>query len=215
VVDDDPYGALRFSGVDEPPLTATSLVRIGTVSKVLAPGLRVGWIVGPPSVVDACVRLKQAADLHSSTLSQHVVATLLRDESWFAGHLSFIRELYRARAETLLAALREHFGDRIEIAPVRGGLFAWITFTDGTDTDELLAHAIGHRVAFVPGSSFSAEPRHRHAARLCFASLPTSALADAVGRLAAAHQSVERSHEVDDAHHEPEHDHERSQLLRR
>ena len=121
LVDDDPYGELRFAGQAVPPLAAPSLVRVGTVSKVLAPGLRVGWMVGPPWLIDACVRLKQATDLHTSTLTQCVALDLLRDAEWFAEHLSFIRGLYRERAHTLIDALTDRFGDRVAIAPVHGG----------------------------------------------------------------------------------------------
>jgi 2-aminoadipate transaminase len=215
VIDDDPYGALRFSGSALAPIDAAQCVRVGTVSKVLAPGLRVGWMIGPPWLVDACVRLKQTADLHTSSLSQRLVVALLEDEVWFTEHLVYLRELYRLRARTLVDALHDQFGDRVSIAPVAGGLFAWTTFTDGTDTDALLERAIAHNVAFVPGSSFSSEARHRHAARLCFASLPPAGLVDAVARLAAAHRSAEGAHEIDHTDDEPEDDHERAQLLRR
>jgi 2-aminoadipate transaminase len=186
LVDDDPYGELRFAGQAVPPIAAPSLVRVGTVSKVLAPGLRVGWMVGPTWLVDACVRLKQATDLHTSTLSQCVALELLRDREWFAEHLSFLRGLYRDRAQTLVDTLTDRLGDRITIAPVHGGLFAWVRFVDGTDADDLFARAIGHGVAFVPGSSFSVDPAHRAAARLCFASLPPARLVDAVDRLTTA-----------------------------
>src|SRR5207237_3848961 len=132
--------------------------------KVLAPGLRVGWMVGPTWLVDACVRLKQATDLHTSTLTQAVVLELLRDRDWYAQHVSFLRQLYRERAQTLIGALTDRFAGRVTIAPVEGGLFAWVRFVDGTDTDDLFAHAVGHGVAFVPGSSFSLDQRHRDSA---------------------------------------------------
>jgi 2-aminoadipate transaminase len=186
LVDDDPYGELRFAGQVEPPLAAPSLVRVGTVSKVLAPGLRVGWMVGPPWLIDACVRLKQATDLHTSTLTQCVALDLLRDTEWFAEHLSLLRRLYRERAHTLVDAMTDHFGDRVVIAPVRGGLFAWVRFVDGTDAEELFARAVERGVAFVPGSSFTLDGGQRDALRLCFASLPPAHLVDAVDRLAAA-----------------------------
>jgi 2-aminoadipate transaminase len=186
IVDDDAYGELRFAGQPVPPLAAPSLVRVGTVSKVLAPGLRVGWMVGPTWLVDACVRLKQATDLHTSTLTQCVALELLRDAEWFAEHLAFIRGLYRERAHTLIDALTDRFGERVAIAPVRGGLFAWVRFVDGTDTDELFSRAVGRGVAFVPGSSFTLDGGHRDTLRLCFASLPPARLVDAVDRLHAA-----------------------------
>ena len=186
IVDDDPYGELRFDGQAVAPIAAAQLVRVGTVSKVLAPGLRVGWMVGPPWLIDACVRLKQATDLHTSTLTQSVALDLLGDSAWFEEHLSFIRGLYRERAHTLIGALTERFGHRVAIAPVHGGLFAWVRFVDGTDADELFARAVDHGVAFVPGSSFSLDECHRDTARLCFASLPPARLVVAVDRLALA-----------------------------
>lgn len=186
LVDDDPYGELRFAGHAVAPLAAPSLVRVGTVSKVLAPGLRVGWMVGPPWLIDSCVRLKQATDLHTSTLTQCVALDLLRDAEWFAEHLSFLRGMYRERAHTLIDALTDRFGDRVAIAPVHGGLFAWVRFVDGTDADVLFARAVGRGVAFVPGSSFTLDGGQRDAMRLCFASLPPAQLVDAVDRLALA-----------------------------
>jgi 2-aminoadipate transaminase len=213
IVDDDPYGDLRFAGKAVTPIDAPSLVRVGTVSKVLAPGLRVGWMVGPTWLVDACVRLKQATDLHTSTLNQYVVLELLRDRDWFAEHLSFLRRLYRDRAQALVDALTERFGDRLDIAAVEGGLFAWIRFVDGTDADRLFTRAVGRGVAFVPGSSFCLDAGQRHSARLCFASLPPARLVDAVDRLFAA--SEERALQVDDPHGEPEDDDHEAQLLGR
>jgi len=216
LVDDDPYGELRFAGQPVPSLAAPSLVRVGTVSKVLAPGLRVGWMVGPAWLVDACIRLKQATDLHTSTLTQCVALELLHDAEWFAEHLSFIRALYRERAHTMIDALMDRFGDRIAIAPVDGGLFAWVRFVDGTDADELFIRAVGRGVAFVPGSSFSLDGSQRDAARLCFASLPPVRLVDAVDRLAAAAAgSEEGAVEVDHRDGEAEDDHDAAQLLRR
>ena len=183
LVDDDAYGELRFAGQPVAPLAAASLVRVGTVSKVLAPGLRVGWMVGPTWLVDACVRLKQATDLHTSTLTQCVALDLLRDAEWFAEHLAFIRGLYRERAHTLIEALTDRFGERVAITPVHGGLFAWVRFVDGTDTDELFERAVDRGVAFVPGSAFTLDGGYRDTLRLCFASLPPAILVDAVDRL--------------------------------
>ena len=105
---------------------------------------------------------------------------------WFAEHLAFIRGLYRERAHTLIGAVTERFGHRVTIAPVHGGLFAWVRFVDGTDADELFARAVDHGVAFVPGSSFTLDGGQRDAPRLCFASLPPARLVDAVDRLALA-----------------------------
>ena len=216
IIDDDPYGELRFGGQAVAPIDAPSLIRVGTVSKVLAPGLRVGWIIGPPWLVNTCARLKQATDLHTSTLSQCLALELLRDTDWLAEHLAFLRELYRVRAYALVSALQDRLADRITIAAVEGGLFAWIRFVDGTDTDDLFARAVQQGVAFVPGSSFSLDDRHRDAARLCFASLPPARLVEAVDRLAtaAASASAKGAHQIDHPDHGAEADHHEPQLLR-
>jgi len=148
-----------------------------------------------------------------------VALDLLRDAEWFAEHLAFIRGLYRERAHTLIEALTDRFGERVAIAPVRGGLFAWVRFVDGTDTDELFERAVGRGVAFVPGSAFTLDGGHRDTLRLCFASLPPASLVDAVDRLHAAAVSLSGSGEgadqVDHGDHEPEDDHDEAQLLRR
>jgi 2-aminoadipate transaminase len=167
-------------------------------------------------------------------LSQCVALELLRDREWFAEHLSFLRALYRDRAQTLVDTLTDRLGDRITIAPVHGGLFAWVRFVDGTDADDLFARAVGHGVAFVPGSSFSVDAAHRAAARLCFASLPPARLVDAAARLPTAATECsggalrvstpvkrqqngslgEGAVEVDDGDRGTEDDHDEAQLLR-
>ena len=155
LIDDDPYGDLRFASTG-PPMTGRHSFASAPF-EVLSPGR--GSADGRADVaLDACVRLKQATDLHTSTLNQRVALDLLRDREWLAEHLSFIRALYRERAYTLIDTLTARLGDRITIAPVRGGLFAWVRFVDGTDADELFTRAVVHGVAFVPGSSFSTDP---------------------------------------------------------
>jgi 2-aminoadipate transaminase len=147
-------------------------------------------MVGPPAVIDAATRLKQAADLHTPSLTQLIVATLLRDEPRQAAHLDDVRALYRARSAALHASLREHLGDHLDVRPTTGGMFVWATATDGTDTDALFDRAVAHGVAFVPGSAFSLEPGHfRDAMRLSFATLEPEQLDVAVARLAAAWRS--------------------------
>jgi 2-aminoadipate transaminase len=162
------------------------VVHIGSSSKVLAPGLRIGWLTGPADVLDAVVRLKQAADLHTPTWNQLVVAHLLGDGHQPA-HLERLRREYRRRSHVLHRALDERLGARVRVERADGGMFLWVTAVDGTDTDALLRRAIRAGVAFVPGSAFSVDPGAGPAsttARLSFATLPDERLREAATRLA-------------------------------
>jgi 2-aminoadipate transaminase len=193
VVEDDPYGLLAFDG--EPPLPLAAhgerVVRLGSASKVLAPSLRVGWLVAPPVLAAAVERLKQSTDLCGSSLTQMITAELLADESWFAAHVDGVRRENRRRAAALTAAVDAEFGAAVTRSTPTGGMFCWLQFTDGTDTAELLRTALEHGVGFVPGGAFAVDAGTalRSAARLCFATYPPDLLTEAVRRLArAAHR---------------------------
>jgi len=190
VVDDDPYRELgdgpapaRLRSFVPPHLAVT----LGSFSKTLAPGLRVGWVHGPSWLVEPLTRLKQSSDLHTSTLSQRVVASLVQDEDWFASHLRTVRTRNLHRAEVLVDELDRQLGAQVRVMLPRGGMFVWATFPAlATDSDELLAAALRTGVAFVPGSAFDHLGRASRSARLCFATLPDDALREAVARLAHA-----------------------------
>ncbi len=178
VIEDDAYGALGF--VDAPPLplgidAPDVVVTLGTVSKVLAPGLRVGWARAPQVVRDAIVRAKQASDLHTSSLSQTIVADAFADRAFLAGHLELIRTRYASRAAALAGALDE---PGVSFNPPRGGLFVWARL-DGVDTASLLERAIANNVMFVPGHAFAVDEPWAQHARLSFATLPEPTLRDA------------------------------------
>jgi len=193
VLEDDPYRDLWFdeaaAGLAPVADHGELVVRIGSASKVLAPGLRVGWAIGPRPIVAAAVRLKQAADLHTGGLDQLVVAHLLADEAAHLAHLQRARRTYARRAAALGRALEEALGDRLALPPVRGGLFLWGRATDGTDTTALLPRAVAGGVAFVPGSAFAVGPGgdgHADRLRLSFASVGPDQAEEAAARLAAA-----------------------------
>ncbi|MCB1006378.1 MAG: PLP-dependent aminotransferase family protein, partial [Acidimicrobiales bacterium] len=154
IVEDDPYGALRFAGAPVAPLAERTerAVRLGTASKTLAPGLRVGWALLPPWLRDPVVRAKQAVDLHTSTLDQLVVADLLADEEFTAAHLARLRSTYERRCRALVSALARLGGGRFEVTPPDGGMFAWVALhrSLGLTADELLPAALDAGVAFVP-----------------------------------------------------------------
>jgi 2-aminoadipate transaminase len=179
VIADDPYGELRFSGTRPPALRGSRVIQLGTTSKTLAPGLRVGWMIAPVDVARAVVRLKQATDLHTSTFAQLVAADLLGDVTWFETHLARLRQMYRDRAATLFEALP----DGVDAQPPTGGMFVWATVAGGStvlDVAALLAAAVETGVAFVPGSAFGGPA---NSMRLSYSSLSPAELVVAAERL--------------------------------
>lgn len=188
VVEDDPYGELRWEG-ERPPALATysdRVVALGTTSKILAPGLRVGWVVAPPPLAARLTTVKQAADLHTSSLGQQVATAVLTRPGFLEGHLKGLRDRYRTQSRALLGALERRLGDRILVHAPEGGMFLWGRLRDGTDTAALLPAAVAAGVAFVPGTAFAVEDDHRHGLRLTFATADPETLVEAVDRLARA-----------------------------
>jgi 2-aminoadipate transaminase len=181
VVDDDAYHALWF---DVPPpasigtLDEDRVVSLGSCSKVLAPGLRVGWMCAPRWLREVLVRVKQACDLHTSSVTQAIALDVLADEAFMGAHLDGLRAAYVSKARVLeraLAGCGEGWSSR-------GGMFLWRHF-DGVDADGLLASAIAQRVAFVPGSAFAVDQSWRTYARLSFATLDDATLVSAAATL--------------------------------
>ena len=187
IVEDDPYRLLRYDGSDLASLGARSdrVISLGSASKTIAPGLRVGWIVAPSWLVEPIVRLKQAVDLHTASLNQLVVADLLDDQTFFEHHRRHLVELYRTRRDALAEALRCRPGFSFDQPD--GGMFLWVTVPTA-DTTLLLPRAVERGVGFVPGSAFAAcsnpgSDRFQRHTRLSFASLVPDGLRTAAERL--------------------------------
>jgi 2-aminoadipate transaminase len=194
VLEDDAYGALGTEGPPPPAMLALASEvdgaidwcgRTSTFSKTVAPGLRIGWLVLPVALAQAVNRIKQAADLHTCTLSQALVLEYV-NSGLVESRLSRIRTAYRSRRQALARALRSCFGSSLAFDEPDGGMFIWARFRDATDTRALLAHALQHRVAFVPGDAFHARDPDMQTMRLNFSHATEEQLEEAVKRLHAA-----------------------------
>ena len=187
LVEDDPYGELRYEGEALPPLLAFDpehVIHMGTFSKVLAPGFRLGYVVAPPPVLDKLLMAKQAADLHTSRLAQMTVAEFLAAEP-LQPHLDLLRATYRRRRDAIVTALRERLPEFRFVAPA-GGMFVWVEAPATVDAQRLLARAIDHGVAFVQGAPFFAGPARTNTLRLSFVTVDEAAIRRGIDRLAAA-----------------------------
>ncbi len=204
IVEDDPYGQLRYEGEHLSPLVVLdrenlrrdsgysigNVIYLSTFSKTLAPGLRLGWIVAPPEIIGKLAQLKQGADLHTSTFTQFVAYEVARD-GFLDKHVKLIRQVYRERRDMMLEALRENFPPTVTWTHPHGGLFLWVTLPEGLDMQAIFQSAIEHSVAFVPGNSFYANnPQEgcRHM-RLNFSNAAPEQIREGIGRLAAAVKS--------------------------
>ncbi len=186
VVEDNPYGLLRFGGEPLPPLYQLDggdyVIYIGTFSKILSPGIRLGWAVAPPPVMEKIVLGKQAADLCTSTLTQYFVREYFAEGRW-REYIESLVEIYRGRRDTMLAALREHFPPEATWTEPEGGLFIWATLPDFIDTGDLLAKALREDVAFVPGQAAYADGRGRNSMRLNFSGVGDGEIEEGIRRI--------------------------------
>ncbi len=169
IVEDDPYGQLRYEGEHLPPLivldrenvprdsgyTLGNVIYLSTFSKTLAPGLRLGWVVAPPEVIAKLVQLKQGSDLHTSTFAQIVAYEVARG-NFLDEHVKRLRVVYRERRDVMLEALGQYFPSEVVWTRPKGGLFLWVTLPNGMDANEFFQEALKRKVAFVPGDSFFA-----------------------------------------------------------
>lgn len=185
ILEDDPYGALSYDGETPPSIRSLAPERtiyMGSFSKVLAPGLRLGYVIAPPVLRAKLVQAKQATDLHTATFSQMAVYDVVRD-GFLDAHIPTIRALYRAQCAAMLAALGQFMPSGVRWNTPRGGMFLWVELPHGMDATAVLAQAIEAHVAFVPGAPFYAADPVRETLRLAFVTVPPARIAEGVERL--------------------------------
>ncbi len=189
IIEDNPYGELTFEG--EPPRAIQAMdderivVSLGTFSKIFCPGLRVGWIAARRDVLDKLVVLKQAADLHSSTLDQMIVSVYMQTHD-IEKDLVRKREVYRQRRDAMLAALETEMPPGVTVTHPRGGLFLWLELPEEVDARRLLRISLDRGVAFVPGGSFFPNTQRKNTMRLNFSNMPEQRIMEGIRRLGAA-----------------------------
>jgi 2-aminoadipate transaminase len=190
LIEDDPYGELRYRGEALPSLATLPgaedrTLSLSTLSKVAAPGLRIGWVRTPPLLRPSLVVAKQAADLHSSTIDQAAAARWLAAVDLDA-HIAGLRAEYGARRDALLAGLADALPPGSVHNRPDGGMFVWARLPDGWDAEVLLGRALERDVAFVPGFPFFAGPPDRATLRFSFTTHPPEEIAEGLARLRAS-----------------------------
>lgn len=184
-VEDDPYGELRFSGEDQPPVCALrpeNSVLTGSFSKVAAPGFRIGWMVARGPMRDALVRVKQASDLHTSTVTQRIIHRYLMDNDLDA-HIARIRTSYGEQCRAMQDAAARHLPEEVRLTRAEGGMFLWATMPEGYSSMDLFGRAIKEKVAFVPGRPFYVDGSGDNTMRLNYTNSDPERIEDGMARL--------------------------------
>lgn len=188
IVEDNPYGDLWFDNPPPLPLTARNpegCVYLGSFSKVLAPGLRLGFMVAPKALYPKLLQAKQAADLHSPGFNQRMVAEVMKG-GFLDRHVPTIRALYKSQRDAMLAAMQREMPEGVEWNTPAGGMFLWARLPGGMNAVDLLPHAVERGVAFVPGAAFYAEGADAGTLRLSFVTASVEQINIGIAALAAA-----------------------------
>lgn len=186
VLEDNPYSLLRYEGEPLPTLRSLDggnfVMYLGTFSKILSPGIRVGWLEAPAPVLGKVNLGKQAADLCTSSMTTYLVATYFEQANWL-DYVASMTEIYRERRDVMLAALERHFPPQASWTRPEGGLFIWATLPEGIDTTDLLAKALSENVAFVPGAGAYMDGRGHSSMRLNFSGVSEDQIIEGIRRI--------------------------------
>ena len=187
-LEDDPYHELRFMGQEKPPLKhylQDQGILLGSFSKIISPGLRLGWVYASPEIMEKVVIAKQGADLHSNYLAQRIVHRYLQDND-LEQHLAQVRAAYRRQRNVMIEAIEELFPAEVQVTRPEGGMFVWVTLPERMSALDLLEHAARLKVAFVPGQPFYIDGGGHNSMRLNFSSSDEATIEEGIKRMAQA-----------------------------
>ncbi|MCK9216386.1 MAG: PLP-dependent aminotransferase family protein [Firmicutes bacterium] len=186
VIEDNPYGELRFEGEEIPPVKHFDktgiVVYLGTFSKNFAPGLRLGWVAASTEILQKYVLVKQGADLQCNSLTQREIAYYINNYD-LESHIKKIIEVYKKRRDLMLDTMGKEFPENVTYTYPNGGLFTWVTLPEGIDAAEVLKSALEEKVAFVPGGPFYPNPGNENHFRLNYSNMPEDRIVDGIKRL--------------------------------
>ncbi len=188
LIEDDPYRELRFMGEDLPPITSFNRERaflLGSFSKIVAPGFRMGWICAPPPLMDTLITAKQGTDLHSNYVSQLIIHRFLQDNDLDA-HIATIRAAYKKQREIMVAMIEECFPQEVTFILPEGGMFLWVTLPPQLSAMDLFEEAARQNVVFVPGAPFHVDGTGGNTLRLNFSNTTADKIEAGMTRLAQA-----------------------------
>ena len=186
VIEDDPYSELYFEGTVPPPMKALdsdSVIMLGTFSKLLAPGLRIAWLIASHDVLDKFVRMKQGADLHTNTFAQYIIYEFIK-QGGLDIHIEKIKELYKKRKTVMVQAMEHYFPSEVKFTRPNGGLFLWVELPEKVNTVELLPKAVERNVAYIPGTAFYPDGGGHNSMRLNYSKPTETEIEEGIKRLA-------------------------------
>ncbi|MCD6436457.1 MAG: PLP-dependent aminotransferase family protein [Clostridiales bacterium] len=187
VVEDNPYGELRFEGEIPPSLKSFDddgrVIFLGTFSKTFTPGLRIGWVNARPDILEKFILVKQSADLQTNSMTQRELS-LFMDMYDFDGHIEKIKDAYRKRRDIMIKTMEETFPENVKWTHPQGGLFTWVEFPEYINARDLMAEAIKKNVACVPGGSFFPNGGHENSMRVNYSNMTEDRIVEGVKRLA-------------------------------
>jgi len=185
VIEDDPYGELHFTESIRTPLKKLlpeQVLLMGSFSKTVAPGLRLGWVCAPKAIYKKLFTSKEASDLHSSNLDQHLIHQYLTDNDYDA-HIASIRSLYSSKKTQMIDAIEKYFPKSVKVYPCEGGMFLWVVLPEGMSSLDLFYEAVKEKVVFVPGDPFYVDRQHTNTLRLNFSNASEKDIEEGIKRL--------------------------------